>query len=117
VSQPDFCFRSGGDEFALILSCTPADETEPIAARLYAEIGAGCMRPEKTPVQIRFAVAQLRNGDVASRADRDGGSGPYCGQARRDPLTRRSGAQRSITLPSASGRGSDDSISASTTIR
>jgi diguanylate cyclase (GGDEF)-like protein len=62
LRQPDFCFRWGGDEFAVILAGTPADETEPIGERLHAEIGACCKRPDESPVQLRFAVAELRNG-------------------------------------------------------
>jgi diguanylate cyclase (GGDEF)-like protein len=62
VRQPDLCFRWGGDEFALILSGTPAEETEPIAERLHAEVGRVCARPDGSPVSIRFAVAELREG-------------------------------------------------------
>jgi diguanylate cyclase (GGDEF)-like protein len=62
VRQPDFCFRWGGDEFALILSGTPAGETDPIAERLHAEIHSACKRPDDTPLRIRFAVAELSNG-------------------------------------------------------
>jgi diguanylate cyclase (GGDEF)-like protein len=62
VRQPDFCFRWGGDEFALILSGTPADESAPIAERLDAEVGSCCKRPDETSVQIRFAVAELLDG-------------------------------------------------------
>jgi diguanylate cyclase (GGDEF)-like protein len=62
LRQPDFCFRWGGDEFALILSGTPADETAPIAERLQVEVSGGCKRPDETPLRIRFAVAELRDG-------------------------------------------------------
>jgi diguanylate cyclase (GGDEF)-like protein len=62
VREPDFCFRWGGDEFALILSGTPADETEPIAERLSAEVTRNCKRPDDSAIQIRFAVAELRDG-------------------------------------------------------
>jgi diguanylate cyclase (GGDEF)-like protein len=62
VRQPDFCFRWGGDEFALILSGTPADETGPIAERLQAEVTSACRRPDETPIRIRFAAAELRDG-------------------------------------------------------
>jgi diguanylate cyclase (GGDEF)-like protein len=62
LRQPDFCFRWGGDEFALILSGTPADETSPIAERLEAEVARGSRRPDESPVRIRFAVAELRDG-------------------------------------------------------
>jgi diguanylate cyclase (GGDEF)-like protein len=65
VRQPDFCFRWGGDEFALILSGTPADETAPIAERLQAEVTTACKRPDDSPIRIRFAVAELGQGDSA----------------------------------------------------
>jgi diguanylate cyclase (GGDEF)-like protein len=59
LRQPDFCFRWGGDEFALILAGTRAGDTAPIAERLEAEVTASCRRPDESPVRIRFAVAQL----------------------------------------------------------
>jgi diguanylate cyclase (GGDEF)-like protein len=62
LRQPDFCFRWGGDEYALILSGTPADETEPVAERLRQEVGKGCKRPDDSSLSIRFAVAELREG-------------------------------------------------------
>jgi diguanylate cyclase (GGDEF)-like protein len=62
VREPDLCFRWGGDEFALILSGTAAEETDAIADRLQAEIASRCHRPDDSRVQIRFAVAQLRDG-------------------------------------------------------
>jgi diguanylate cyclase (GGDEF)-like protein len=64
VRQPDFCFRWGGDEFALILSGTPSDDTGPIAERLQAEVTKVCLRPDDSPIRIRFAAAQLS--DAAS---------------------------------------------------
>jgi diguanylate cyclase (GGDEF)-like protein len=62
LRQPDLCFRWGGDEFALILSGTPADETAPIEERLQDEIARTCARPDGSPIGIRFAVAELRDG-------------------------------------------------------
>jgi diguanylate cyclase (GGDEF)-like protein len=62
VRQPDFCFRWGGDEFALILSGTSADDTGPIAERLAAEVMKRCRRPDDSPIRIRFAVAELQDG-------------------------------------------------------
>jgi diguanylate cyclase (GGDEF)-like protein len=62
LRQPDLCFRWGGDEFALILTGTTADETDPIAERLHAEVAATCKRPDEAPIQIRFAVTELRDG-------------------------------------------------------
>jgi diguanylate cyclase (GGDEF)-like protein len=61
VRQPDLCFRWGGDEFALILTGTTADETGPIDERLSAGVAAACRRPDDAPLQIRFAVAELRD--------------------------------------------------------
>jgi diguanylate cyclase (GGDEF)-like protein len=62
LRQPDFCFRWGGDEFALILSGTPADETGPVAERLRAEVLRNCKRPDESPIRIRFAAVELRDG-------------------------------------------------------
>jgi diguanylate cyclase (GGDEF)-like protein len=62
LREPDFCFRWGGDEFALILSGTAADDTATIAERLRGEVEANCRRPDDSPVHIRFAVAELREG-------------------------------------------------------
>ena len=62
VRQPDFCFRWGGDEFALILSGTRADETGPIAERLRTKVASTCRRPDDSPVRIRFEVAELQDG-------------------------------------------------------
>jgi diguanylate cyclase (GGDEF)-like protein len=89
LRQPDLCFRWGGDEFALILTGTTADETGPIAERLCAEVGAGCKRPNDAPLEIRFAVAELRDGmsphDLIERAGLELtsaklGSDPPCAQ-------------------------------------
>jgi diguanylate cyclase (GGDEF)-like protein len=62
LRQPDFCFRWGGDEFALILSGTPSNETGPIAERLQGQVSDRCKRPDDTPLRIRFAAAELREG-------------------------------------------------------
>jgi diguanylate cyclase (GGDEF)-like protein len=62
VREPDLCFRWGGDEFALILGGTPAEETGPVAERIRSEVSNKCKRPDEAPIQIRFAVAQLREG-------------------------------------------------------
>jgi diguanylate cyclase (GGDEF)-like protein len=62
LRQPDFCFRWGGDEFSLILSGTPADETGPIAERLRDEVTRACRRPDESPIRIRFAAVELDDG-------------------------------------------------------
>jgi diguanylate cyclase (GGDEF)-like protein len=61
LRDPDFCFRWGGDEFVLVMSGTSPEETGPIADRLQSEVAAQCRRPDETPLQIRFAVAELRD--------------------------------------------------------
>jgi diguanylate cyclase (GGDEF)-like protein len=62
LRQPDFCFRWGGDEFALILSGASAGDTAPIAERLRERVAQSCKRPDESPLRIRFAVAELREG-------------------------------------------------------
>jgi diguanylate cyclase (GGDEF)-like protein len=59
LRDPDYCFRWGGDEFALILPGTPSADTEALAERLSSEVSATCRRPDDEPIRIRFAVAQL----------------------------------------------------------
>jgi diguanylate cyclase (GGDEF)-like protein len=59
VRQPDFCFRWGGDEFALILGGATADETWTIEERLEAELSSACARPDGDPIRVRFATAEL----------------------------------------------------------
>ncbi len=73
LRQPDFCFRWGGDEFALILTGTPVDETSPIAERLRFEVGAHCKRPDESPIQVRFAAAELRDGISAPELTEEAG--------------------------------------------
>jgi diguanylate cyclase (GGDEF)-like protein len=62
VRQPDLCFRWGGDEFAVILGGTGAGETSLVAERVRSEVSERCLRPDGTPVRIRFAAAALRDG-------------------------------------------------------
>ena len=62
LRDPDHCFRWGGDEFSIILSGTSADNAGPLGERLANEVAAACRRPDGEPIQIRFAVAELREG-------------------------------------------------------
>jgi diguanylate cyclase (GGDEF)-like protein len=62
LRQPDVCFRWGGDEFALILSGAAASDTASIAERLRTQVERSCQRPDGSPLRIRFAVAELRDG-------------------------------------------------------
>jgi diguanylate cyclase (GGDEF)-like protein len=59
VREPDLIFRWGGDEFALILTGTRAEETQPLADRLRATVGEHVRRPDDEPLLARFAVAEL----------------------------------------------------------
>jgi diguanylate cyclase (GGDEF)-like protein len=59
LRQPDYCFRWGGDEFALVLPGTSTADTEALAERLQTEVASTCRRPDDEPLQIRFAVAEL----------------------------------------------------------
>ena len=62
LRQPDLCFRWGGDEFALILGGTHTEDAGTIAQRLREEVARTCKRPDESPIQIRFAAAELRDG-------------------------------------------------------
>ncbi|HEX3561924.1 MAG TPA: GGDEF domain-containing protein [Solirubrobacterales bacterium] len=59
IREPDLCFRWGGDEFALILTGTRAEDTDPLAERLRSSVALRCRRPDGSPIQIRFAAAEL----------------------------------------------------------
>jgi diguanylate cyclase (GGDEF)-like protein len=65
VRQPDLCFRWGGDEFSVILTGTSAHDTESLGQRLRVAVREACRRPDDESVQIRFAVAELRDGMTA----------------------------------------------------
>jgi diguanylate cyclase (GGDEF)-like protein len=62
LREPDFCFRWGGDEFVLVLAGTRSDETSSIADRLESAVSSSCARPDGTPLRIRFATVELRDG-------------------------------------------------------
>jgi diguanylate cyclase (GGDEF)-like protein len=67
VREPDSCFRWGGDEFALIMLGTAAEDTEPLADRLRARVSSVCKRPDDEPVEIRFAVAELQEDEAPEK--------------------------------------------------
>ena len=72
LRDPDFCFRWGGDEFALILSGTPSRDADRVAKRLQGRIASSCRRPDGSPIEIRFGAAQYEEGsspgDLIERA-------------------------------------------------
>jgi diguanylate cyclase (GGDEF)-like protein len=63
LRDPDQIFRWGGDEFALILTGTAAADTATLSDRLSVIVSTACSRPDEEPLQIRFAVAQLQDGE------------------------------------------------------
>lgn len=65
LRDPDQVFRWGGDEFVLILTGTAAKDTGMLSDRLSVIVSSACSRPDQEPIEIRFAVAQLQDGDTA----------------------------------------------------
>ena len=66
VRTPDLCFRWGGDEFAVILTGTGANDAAPLGTRLKGEVYSQCRRPDGEPMEIIFAVAELGESMPAS---------------------------------------------------
>ena len=65
VRDPDRVFRWGGDEFALILKGTAAQETGSLGNRLSMIISSACNRPDELPIEVRFAVAEVKQEETA----------------------------------------------------
>jgi diguanylate cyclase (GGDEF)-like protein len=63
VRDPDQVFRWGGDEFVLILTGTAALDAESLRDRL-SLIVSSCTRPDDEPIEIRFAVAEVGDGET-----------------------------------------------------
>jgi diguanylate cyclase (GGDEF)-like protein len=61
LREPDFCFRWGGDEFAVLLTGTDAEGGQRLAGRLGESVRRHCMRPDGEPVVIQLGVAELRD--------------------------------------------------------
>jgi diguanylate cyclase (GGDEF)-like protein len=66
VRQPDLCFRWGGDEFALVLPGTAAGDVGPLGVRLANVVDRECRRPDREPMEISFAVAEMGPGMSAA---------------------------------------------------
>jgi diguanylate cyclase (GGDEF)-like protein len=64
LRDPDQVFRWGGDEFALILTGTAAEDTGALRDRLALLISSACARPDDEPIEIRFAVAQAQGDET-----------------------------------------------------
>jgi diguanylate cyclase (GGDEF)-like protein len=61
LRDADLVFRWGGDEFALILTGTAAEDAGPLGDRIRLAVSSACMRPSEDPIEIRFSVAQLHD--------------------------------------------------------
>jgi diguanylate cyclase (GGDEF)-like protein len=59
LRDPDQVFRWGGDEFALILTGTAAEDAGSMRDRLGLIVSSACARPDHEPIEIRFAVAEV----------------------------------------------------------
>jgi diguanylate cyclase (GGDEF)-like protein len=64
IREPDQLFRWGGDEFALILTGTAAEGAGSLRDRLSLVVSTACARPDDQPIEIRFAVAEVRDGEA-----------------------------------------------------
>jgi diguanylate cyclase (GGDEF)-like protein len=84
VRAADRCFRWAGDEFAVILPDTSADEAATVREHLMEQVRSTCRTSQGEPLLICCGVAELGEGDAVSlmaAADED-----LLGQkAQRDP--------------------------------
>ncbi len=64
LRDPDQVFRWGGDEFALILTGTAARDAGRLRDRLRLIVSSACVRPDEEPIEIRFAVAEVKDGEA-----------------------------------------------------
>jgi diguanylate cyclase (GGDEF)-like protein len=64
LRDPDQVFRWGGDEFALILTGTAAEDAGSMRDRLGRVVSSACSRPDEEPIEIRFAVAQAQEDET-----------------------------------------------------
>jgi len=64
LRDPDQVFRWGGDEFALILTGTAAEDAGSMRDRLSSVVSSACARPDHEPIEIRFAVAEVQDDET-----------------------------------------------------
>lgn len=62
VRRADACFRWGGDEFAVLLADSGADEARWVARRLEASVSQLCNRPDGSPVAVTWGVCEFEPG-------------------------------------------------------
>jgi diguanylate cyclase (GGDEF)-like protein len=66
VRTADRCFRWAGDEFAVILPDTTAEEAAVVRARLVEQVRSSCHTSFGEPLMISIGVAELGEGDMVS---------------------------------------------------
>ena len=76
IRKTDFLFRTGGEEFVLLLPKTPLDKAAPVVEKIRASVGGANFRykDERVAISLSAGVTEVRQGDDAStvfeRADR-----------------------------------------------
>ena len=76
IRRTDYLFRTGGEEFVLLLPKTPLDKAAPVVEKIRASVGGANFRykDERVPISLSAGVTEVHGGDdaegVFERADR-----------------------------------------------
>ncbi len=76
IRKTDFLFRTGGEEFVLLLPRTPLDKAAPVVEKIRASVGGANFRykDERVSISLSAGVTEIHPGDDAvslfERADR-----------------------------------------------
>ncbi len=76
IRRTDYLFRTGGEEFVLLLPKTPLDKAAPVVEKIRASVGGANFRykDDRVPISLSAGVTEVRPGDsvedVFERADR-----------------------------------------------
>jgi diguanylate cyclase (GGDEF)-like protein len=62
VRPSDSCFRWGGDEFALVLPSTDAEQATAVSRRVSKGLDAEVFAPGGQPLRLRYGIAEIRPG-------------------------------------------------------